>query len=182
MELTEAAVVVAAGAGAVSAAAAALSARASRQAVVRAHRPFVWAEIHVVKGRRDDKMWLAKLRLHNDGPGAAFDVSAAVGPHYVYERVRRHWWQVWSRTLSGYATPPIRAMRPGEAVPPRDSDEGLYELAIGSLEDWWVAVRYTDAAGVRWEFREPRSPESLARPAHRLRARWWQLWRRPLWW
>jgi hypothetical protein len=181
MEITEVAVVVAAGTGAVSAAAAALSARASRNAVARAHRPYVWAEIHVVSGR-SEKTWLAKVRLHSDGPGAAFDVSAAVGPHYVYERIRRSWWRLWDRTLVGYATPPIRAMLSGEAVPPRDTDDGLYELAIGSIEDWWVAVRYSDAAGARWEFREPRSPESLAGPPRRLRTRRWQVWRPRVWW
>lgn len=68
-------------------------------------------------------------------------------------------------------------MRPGEAVPPIDDDVEPYTLPVQSIDPpWWVVVRYTDAAGTRWEFREP-SPDVLAGPPRRLRRSPLQLWR-----
>jgi hypothetical protein len=53
---------------------------------------------------------------------------------------------------------------------------------VGAIE--WVVVRFTDSAGIRWEYNEPWDPEDLADPVRRLRRvrhhrrslRWW-LWR-----
>jgi hypothetical protein len=177
MQITDAAVVVSGVGAALSAIAASVSARASRQAVSRAHRPFVWAETHL-RGRAEDGRWSVGVRLHNDGPGVAFEVSAAVGPEYVPHLMRMRGWRVWCRVRIGYASPPIRAMRAGEAVPPRDDNE-LFEMALKSIEHWWVVVRFTDAAGARWEFREPASIESLALPPQRVRRRPWRT--RPGW-
>lgn len=176
MSTAEVASVASAGVAALSAIAASIAARASRQSVSRAHRPFVWPEVHI-RRRTETGFTPLRVRLHNDGPGTAYDVSCSIGPRATPtpERLRR-WHR--RRVLLGYAIPPVRAMRPGEAVPPRDADDStLFEIALTTPldEPWWVAVRWTDAAGARWEFIEPQATDDLAWPPRRLRLR-----RRPL--
>jgi hypothetical protein len=66
-----------------------------------------------------------------------------------------------------YAIAPIRAMRPGEQVPPlrdpdpqeqpRIRDDNVYEhpLPGGLDQSWWVLVRYADGLGKSWEIKAP---------------------------
>lgn len=171
-----AAIATAAGAGA-----AWRSALASSEAVARTHRPFVWPDWKFEQGpEATGQDW--SVRLHNDGPGVALDVRWSVygleppeevgGPpdHDPEELLRRG------------ASEPIRGMRPGTSTGwmSGTSESGVLE---------WVVVRFTDSAGIRWEYHEPEEPGTLAEPLQRLqkvrrhRSLRWRLWRlknRPL--
>jgi hypothetical protein len=142
------------GIAAISAAASAVSAHASRTAVDRSHRAFVWPVIsHTTdpEGRR-----VLRLRLHNDGPGAGYDVRWAVGSvtagehDNVVDDLR-----LTADTVSDV----IRALRPEEVLPPSD----WFEKAIALPDDdiWWVLVRWTDASGARRDLSE-QGPRVLA--------------------
>jgi hypothetical protein len=182
---------VAAGASAAGAVAAWLAATTSREAVARSHRPFVWPEWTVEPAEESEEKrqaWL--VRLHNDGPGVALDVRWSVEGAAQYP-------EQYETTAADLASEPIRGMRPGMSVPPIEDPPG-HLLArwrrvlpfVGDIE--WVVVRFTDSAGVRWEYAEPWEPGTLADPARRLRrvriykSRTWQWWlwrlrpRRPL--
>jgi hypothetical protein len=164
--------VVAAGASTASAAAAWLGALANRRSVERAHRPFVWPDLEIRHSVGTRESWLdVRVRLHSDGPGTAFDVSCTIDPDLLptaYRHPRR-----FSRPVaSGRSTPPVRAMRPGTVVPaaPDDDEDGAFRLRFQSRgRTWWTVVRWTDAAGVRWESCEPSSPDALALPPRRVR-------------
>jgi hypothetical protein len=157
------AVATAAGAGA-----AWLAATASREAVARTHRPFVWPEWVYEPSDDSSEPWEWRVRLHNDGPGVALDVRWSVRvmfapPHlsvYPEEEVRAKAEEETRRRASD----PIRGLRPGESWPHSGWLTGT--SPPGDIE--WIAVRFTDSAGVRWEYNEPLS-EGLADPPRRLR-------------
>jgi hypothetical protein len=165
---------VAAVASSLSAFAAAVSARSSRQAVTRSNAPFVWPALRI--GSRDSGVFSFYVRLHNDGPGVAFNVRFT-----VRTREDEH----------GYVIPPIRAMRSGEVVPPhpepqeqpiRDAEDGSREYAVAGPRSLdapsWVVVRFSDALGRRWEVAAPADPHDALLGPRRLRARRFQVWRR----
>jgi hypothetical protein len=167
------AVATAAGAGA-----AWLAASASRQAVARTHRPFVWPEWGAEWSREDGRYeW--RVRLHNDGPGVALDVRWSVWvEHPPEDGDGRHSAEA-EEQVRRLASEPIRGMRPGQTVPPDGWLTGTSE--VGAIE--WVVVRFTDSAGVRWEYNEPWDVGTLANPLRRLRkvrpyrSLSWRLWR-----
>jgi hypothetical protein len=168
---------VATGLAAVSAVAAAISARSSHRAVTQAHTPFVWPSI-AVRGPALGQHIIG-VRLHNDGPGVAFNVRfAVVSDHQDY---------------SEYAIAPIPAVRPGEQIPPvREPDpqvqprirDDAYEhpLPGGLDQSWWVLVRYSDALGRTWEIKAPLDPEGSIRSPSRLRSGLFDLWRSRILW
>lgn len=166
---------IAAAAGAASAVAAWLSARASRQAVASAHRPFVWPELDVrYEGHGNSPHLRVGVKLRSDGPGTAFDGSCSIDPDLAPTSFRypRRWFS--RRVISGLTTPPVRAMRPGVVFPATGDDDPdrRFAFTLVSPEDvWWAVARWTDAAGVRWEFYEPSDPGALALPPRRLRRR-----------
>lgn len=155
---------------AVAATASWLSAYTNRQAVDRAHRAFVWPVIS--HGLDQEGRRLLRVRLVNDGAGAAFDVRWSVGSVAETEHGRAVNDQ---RLTAQNVSLVIRAIRPGEAVPP---EPNWSELAIDLPPDdvWWVLVRWTDSARVRWERSDqgPALPESEPR---RVRTWLWQVWR-----
>lgn len=163
---------------AASAVAAAVSARTSRQAVTRANAPFVWPAITVLSEYGESvTRHVFGVRLHNDGPGVAFDVrfSVSAAEHGSDE----------------YVPPPIRAMRSGEQVPPHPEPQeqpirnGLYEYPLPGKIDagpWWVIVRYGDALGRRWQVRGPLDPHVQLDGPVRLRGRRLEVWRPPERW
>lgn len=147
-----------------------------------AHRPFVWPEIEIHQhAQPHGAKFVIRVRLQNDGPGVAFDVSASVAPqrtpHLIRGPGRR-------KVFDGYSTPPIRAIRSGETNPSREREAApLWNLQVDTIEPpWWVVVRYTDAGGARWEFSEPGGETTLSRPPRRLRRRRLELWRRRRLW
>jgi hypothetical protein len=169
---------------AAGAAAAWRAAGASREAVARAHRPFVWPEFDYDYEGAGPGETVWRVRLHNDGPGVALDVRWSVREIFdsrgltaselqaAYDRADEN-----TRKL---ASEPIRGMRAGQSVPPVGVDRWLTQpFPFGEYE--WVAVRFTDSAGVRWEYSEPGEAGLLADPVVRLRRvrgyrgswRWW---------
>jgi hypothetical protein len=158
-----AAVATAAGAGA-----AWLAATASRQAVVRANRPFVWPEAHESEsnGKRT-----VRVRLHNDGPGVALDVRwSLVFP--AKDRLADR--DQFLELVKQLASSTTRGLPPGESEPP-SGNLSLPEVQVPDehLEDpCWVAVRYTDSAGERWQYIEPSDPNALAPPLILLGRGW----------
>jgi len=159
------------GLAAVSAAVSAFSAYTSRQAVDRSHRPFVWPAIS--NSRDPDGQHVLRIRLHNDGSGTAYDVRWSVGS--VTEG-RKGDIVDDVRLTSDNVSQVIRALRPGEVLPPAEA--GWLEQAVALPEDdvWWVLVRWTDPARVRWELSE-QGPTLLRSEPRRLRTWQWQLWR-----
>lgn len=166
---------------AASALAASVSARASRQAVTRANTPFVWPSISILP-RSDSSGWSLKVRLYNDGPAVAFDVRFSVHDDTTEGPVGR---------VVRYVTPPVPAMRSGEAVPPRGAEPEILDDAAEAFvisgpreitEPWWVVVRYADALGREWEVRKSGNAEARTGPARQLRTTWWQRHRRPADW
>jgi hypothetical protein len=174
-----AAVATAAGAGA-----AWLAASASRTAVARTHRPFVWPDWDR-DYNQDEGQYEWRVRLHNDGPGVALDVRWSVWVEQPPEEMGGPPNDDAEDQLRRAASEPIRGMRPGESFPrdawlTRTSDTGAIE---------WVVVRFTDSAGVRWQYNDPWDVGTLADPLRRLRkvrgyrSLRWRLWRlrhRPL--
>ena len=171
---------VATGIAALSAVAAWLSAANSRRAITLANRPFVWPAFTFKGGHRvaGDKHWELKARLHNDGPGVALDVRWSV--HAPQSRKRRG--VAAERQAASIASDPIRAMRSGESMPPVDGEWlGPIIAPFERDEPWDVVVRFSDAAGRRWEFSEPASERRMAhrprrvrwRRLRRRRGRWW---------
>ena len=151
------AVEVAAIAAALSALAAWVSAWNSRQAVARAHRPFVYGEPEI----RTDKVnlpgqRLIAVRLRNDGAGVALDVR------FRLEAEDGRW--------QGDPLLPVRAMRPGEVAPPEPDhrDHPMlssqrktgFEMAAPprSVEAWAAVIRFSDSAGQHWEVLNRRHP------------------------
>lgn len=169
--------IVATGLAAASAVAAAVSARSSHRAVTQAHTPFVWPST-AVRGPTLGQHNVA-VRLHNDGPGVAFNVRFAVASGH--------------RDYGEYAIAPIPAVRPGEQIPPvRDPDpqvqprirDDTYEhpLPGGLDQSWWVLVRYADGLGRNWEIKAPLDPEGSIRPPRRLRSGPFDVWRSRVRW
>jgi hypothetical protein len=156
---------------AIAATASAISAYTSRQSVDRANRPFVWPAISQAKDH--DGANLVRVRLHNDGSGTAFDVRWSIGTVAVGPKDEI---KVDDKFSEQYKSHVIRALRPGESLPPEDGD-WLERAASLPLDDvWWVVVRWTDAARVRWELLE-QGPALLRSEPRRLRTWPWQLWR-----
>lgn len=156
---------------AVSATAAAVSAIASRQSVDRAHRPFVWPAIsHASEaGTR-----ILRIRLHNDGAGSAFDVRWSFGT--IIESGPLEYGENRDQ-MAREASLAIRAIRPGESVPPK-SDGWLEKAAQLPPDDiGWIVVRWTDSGGTRWEASD-QGPATMRKRPRRLRHWRWQLWRR----
>ncbi|HEX2126396.1 MAG TPA: hypothetical protein VHF45_07550 [Thermoleophilaceae bacterium] len=143
---------VAALAAAASAIAAWLSAHASRQGVSRANASFVWPAIRIGSAEPGPRTFY--IRLHNDGPGITFDVRCTTQADWGAE--------------FAYVTPPVRAMRSGEVVPPHPEpqeqpttrDDNEYALAAPRdlREPTYVTVRFDDGFGRRWEVRAPLHP------------------------
>ena len=103
-----------------------------------------------------------RVKLHSDGPGTAFDdVSCSIDPDLAPSVFRYPHRIFGRRTLSGVATPPIRSMRPGVVFPATEGDDPdrRFTLTLVKPGDaWWAVVRWTDAAGVRWESTRPSDP------------------------
>jgi hypothetical protein len=169
------AAVIAIGIAALSAVAAAVSAIATRQSVDRAHRPFVWPAI---SHGRDGDATVVRVRLHNDGAGTAYEVRWAFG---TLAETQEGEFVEDSQGAAEQASMAIRAVRAGESVPPEDS--GWLEKAIQLPPDdiGWILVRWSDAAGTRWEVSDQGPATSRGRP-RRLRRWRWQLWRAPADW
>jgi hypothetical protein len=153
-----------------SAVAAAVSAVASRKSVERAHRPFVWPAIF--HGSDGDTPVL-RIRLHNDGAGVAYDVRWSFGTIVEtspgsYDEDRDE-----ARQEASLA---IRAIRPGESVPPEDHGWLEKEVALPPDDVGWILVRWSDSAGARWEVSD-QGPAVLRGPPARLRRWRWQVWR-----
>jgi len=148
------------------------SAGASRQAVARANRPFVWPSFF--ESTTESELAVS-VQVHNDGPGVALDVRwslAFFDEHDSSEDERR------SEELTGrLASEPSRGLRARDSSDRRQVS--IPEERQGHF--WFVVVRYTDSAGVRWEYAEPWDVGTLADPVRRLRKvrgyrgsrRWW---------
>jgi hypothetical protein len=131
-----------------------------------------------VISRRDAETVVFSVTLHNEGSVVALDTCWAVvllpresdpSATEVFDRKR----------LASMPILPQRALRPGESVVSSDGpvfDDGLRRSDISGARavradffgaDWRIVVRYTDVAGRRWEYVEPKSSEELA-PAARI--------------
>jgi hypothetical protein len=154
---------------AIAAIASAVSASTSRLAVDRANQAFVWATISRAS---DGGQSLVRVRLHNEGPGVARDVRWSAT---TLTEVSADEWDVDDELILKNKSPLIRAMQPGESLPPEES--GWLNLAFSPPEDdiWWVLVRWSDAARVRWERTE--EPSELRSRTRKLRTWFWQFWR-----
>jgi len=146
---------------------------ASRQSVDRAHRAFVWGEIEPHREATDP----LRVRLRNDGPGVAYDVRWSVGS--IRPKPGTDWeddkYESDDEMARRHRSHVKRALRAGDTHP---SADGWLERK-GRLPDddiWWVLVRWTDTAGVRWELTE-QGPSMQSFGARRLRTHWWQRWR-----
>lgn len=159
------------GIAALAAASSAFSAYTSRQAVDRAHRPFVWPAIST--GRDPGGPSVVRVRLHNDGQGTAYDVRWSVG---TMMEAHDGSLEEDAAFTDEHVSSVIRAIRPGEVVPPQDSEWLEQAAALPGDDVWWVLVRWTDAARVRWELSE-QGPTLLRSEPRRLRTWPWQLWR-----
>lgn len=159
-----------------SAAASAVSAYASRLAVDRANEAFVWATISYGS---DGGQPLVRVRLHNEGPGVARDVRWSAT---ALREIRPGKWEVDDDLAATNKSSLIRAMQPGESVPPEE--HGWLDLPWRRPEDdvWWLVVRWSDAARVRWERSE--EPSEVRSHTRKLRTWGWHVWRpkRSDWW
>jgi len=157
------------GIAALSAGASAVAAYTSRLAVDRANQAFVWATISHAS---DGGQRLVRVRLHNEGPGVARDVRWSAT---TVSEVSPDKWDVDDEINVRNKSPLIRAMQPGESVPPEE--HGWLDLAWVPPEDdvWWLLVRWSDAARVRWERSE--EPAALRSRTRKLRTWGWQVWR-----
>jgi len=87
-----------------------LAASASREAVSRTHRPFVWTNGTTHTPRVVPQ---GRVRLHNDGPGVALDVRWSVRIMHDPEELPADYDErLEERT---HATEPMRGMRSGES-------------------------------------------------------------------
>src|SRR4051794_31916238 len=165
-------------AAAAAAVAAWLSAWNSRQAVARAHRPFVYAEPEMRSVGPDfdhhEEHRPVETRLRNDGAGVALDLRLRL------EAERGPW--------RGEPTLPVRAMRAGEVVPPdvtpARGGTRMEKIVTGyqrsapprEVDARAVVVRFEDPAGERWEVRNRRHPPGPLM-MRRLRSGRLDLWR-----
>lgn len=164
------AAVIAVAFAAVSSVAAAVSAVATRQSVDRAHRPFVWPAI---SHGTDGDTSILRVRLHNDGAGTAYEVRWSFG---TLVETQEGQFVEDTEGAAGRASMAIRAIRAGESVPPQNSGWLDKEIRLPPDDIGWILVRWSDAAGVRWEVSDQGPATSRGRP-RRLRRRKWQLWR-----
>ena len=141
----------------------------ARQTVRRAHLPYVWPDVRL---HYRDKSTEVSVRLHNDGPGLAQDVVAAL----LEPSDDEHPWAIHDKT------PTIRALRSGEANPRDDNEALTLGTHVAGDDIFSVTVRWTDTAGVRWELVAPQDPKGLTGHTSPLRRYWWQRWRAPLDW
>lgn len=164
------AAVVAVAFAAVSAIAAAVSAVATRQSVDRAHRPFVWPAI---SHGTDGDTSVLRVRLHNDGAGTAYEVRWSFG---ALMETQEGEFVEDSKGAAEQASLAVRAIRAGESVPPEDSGWLEKEVVLPPDDIGWILVRWSDAAGVRWEASD-QGPATLRGRPRRLRRWGWQFWR-----
>jgi hypothetical protein len=147
-----------------------ISAYISRQSVDRANRAFVWPAI---SHRLDnDGRHLLLVRFQNDGAGTAYNVRWSVGTVMDNRRgktVNDHLWTAEHVSLV------VRAVRPGEAVPP-EPDWLEHAITLPPDDVWWLLVRWSDSAQVSWE-RADQGPGLLESEPRRLRTWFWQIWR-----
>jgi hypothetical protein len=142
---------VAVGLAAISAIAAAVSARSAARGVALNHRPYVYGEPQSATGG------IASVRLHNDGPGTAVEVR----------------WRL--RAPEGEPTEwssSIRAMQPGEVLPPYGSDPMSAEVPDGidgHQFRWFVEAEYSDIRGARWRLHNDRASLSATATPRRIR-------------
>lgn len=152
-----------------SATASAASAYINRQSVDRANEAFVWAAISYESDGQGRQV--LRIKLHNDGSGTAFDVRWSVS----IPGIDQHDELITDPAgVARSASAVIRAMRPGEVCPPADWFRQALDLPPDDV--WWLIVRWTDAARVRWELAE-QGPSDLHGEPQRLRTWRWQLWR-----
>lgn len=164
------------GIAAISASVSAFSAYTSRQAVDRSHWPLVWPEIE----HRDDEegRHVLLIRLHNDGSGTAYDVRWSVGSVTLNRRDKV---VIDAPLTTDNVSRVIRAIGASENRPAADTDWLERRIPLPDDDIWWVLVRWTDPARVRWELSE-RGPSSLRSEPRRVRTWRWQLWRPPRDW
>jgi hypothetical protein len=166
----------AAGASLASALAALRAAKANRESVDLAHRPFVMPSYVISSDRttEGEDAITFNVTLHNEGGAVALDTSWATVVHRDGAKTYRRC------DLASPPTAPQRAIRPAESVSsspnlhpedPRDRIDVLNgpRTMRGNLfeADWRIVIRYTDVAGRRWEYIEPKSSDELA-PVARL--------------
>jgi len=149
------------GIAAVGSVAAAVSARASARGVSLASRPYVYGEPRSATGH------LAMVRLHNSGPGTAVEVRFRIGSP---DTESTEWSQV------------VRAMQPGEVLPPHDSEGISMSIPVvaavqGQRLEWWVEVEYGDIRGARWRLRNDRTDATRPAAAQRVRSGKFDRWR-----
>jgi len=169
------AAVVAVAFAAVSAIAAAVSAVATRQSVDRAHRPFVWPAI---SHDADGETSILRVRLHNDGAGTAYEVRWSFGA--LMESQEGEFVED-SKGAAEQASMAVRAIRAGESDPPGGSGWLDKKVRLPPDDIGWIVVRWSDAAGIRWEVSDQGPATSRGRP-RRLRRWRWQFWRAPADW
>jgi hypothetical protein len=162
---------------AISAIAAAVSAWNSRKATERGHLPFVWPSISLRPvGDPESRQHVVGVQLFNDGAGGAFDVRFTIATK-----------ESLADPCALYVVPPIRAMRPGEAVPPSgDVEEQLkegdtYRIGLSEPLDsaWGVVTRFADDLGRQWQLTALADPHSPLEGPVRLRTHRLELWRPP---
>jgi hypothetical protein len=139
------------GLAAISAVAAAISARSAARGVTLNHRPYVYGE------PQSATSGIAGVRLHNDGPGIAVEVRWRL---HAPGREPTEW------------SSPIRAMQPGEVLPPYDSDPMSTELPEGidgHRFRWFIETEYGDVRGVRWRLQNDRASPSASAVLRRVR-------------
>jgi hypothetical protein len=164
--LSDITVVVAAG----GALAAAVSARSSARGVALSHRPYLYGEgsVSAYEERSGSSATVVSVRLHNDGPGTAVEVR-------------------WRVVAAGdrppdWAPDPIRAMQPGEVLPPEGRAPMSMRLPIGvdgQASGWYIETEFSDIRDARWRLTNDRgTPAAPARPK-RVKTGRLDVWRLP---
>lgn len=104
------------------------------------------------------------VRLFNDGPGTALDI-----------RLRLE--DADGKTLGDETKTPVRALKPGEVLPPRDTQALKFNRPADLTKPWAVVVRYREIGGASWEVRNARHPHSQPLEQRRLRSGRFDRWR-----
>lgn len=126
----------------------------------------------------DGEARILRVRLHNDGAGTAYEVRWSFGS---LAETQEGGFVEDSKGAAGQASMAIRAIRAGESVPPEESGWLDKEVQLPPDDIGWILVRWSDAAGVRWEVSDQGPATSRGRP-RRLRTWKWQFWRAPADW
>lgn len=104
------------------------------------------------------------VRLYNDGPGTALDI-----------RLRLE--DVDGKTLGDETKTPVRALKPGEVLPPFDVQALKFATPPDLMKPWAVVVRYREIGGASWEVSNTRHPQSKPIARRRLRSGRLDRWR-----